>query len=374
MAANRGFDVEVLTSTFYHTKKKQRTVWEDTPLTVPYKFTLLKESNYKKNVSVQRIISHFQFAKGVIKYLKTRRTPDVVYLFVPPTGLAKNVVSFVKKHHIKIILDIQDLWPEAFEMLLPNSISKALFPMKKSINFAYGYADEIVAVSKAYVERAKAVNKKDCFGTPVYIGTDISVFDSYAHNAPALEGKLKPITMAYIGMLGHSYDLTFVMEAMKRLINEGYDNIEFLVMGDGPLQGEFAKYAESNNLPVRFTGRLSYEDMVQKLVKCDFAVNVLNDRSHASIINKHSDYVAAGIPVINIQKDMEFSDLLLEYNAGFACPLGDIKSLQKAMRTLADNAELRSEMGKNSRRLAEKMFDRNNTYKAIIDLIEGVTL
>lgn len=374
MAADRGFNVEVLTSAFYHTNKKRRTIQGNTPLTAPYKFTLVNESGYRKNVSVKRIISHFQFASGVIKCLKSRKPPDIIYLFVPPTGLAKKVVSFAKKYNIKIIIDIQDLWPEAFEMLLPKPISKLLLPMKRNINFAYSYADEIVAVSKAYIKKVKPINKKNCTGLSVYIGTDIFVFDSYAQNAPALKGKLKPVTMAYIGMLGHSYDLTFVMESLKRLIADGYDEIEFLVMGDGPLQKRSVNYAKSNNLPVRFTGRLSYKDMVQNLVRCDFAINVLNNRSHASIINKHADYAAAGIPMINIQKDTEFNDLILQYNAGFVCPLGDAESLQKAMKALASNTELRLEMGKNSRKLAEELFDKSSTYKAVIDLIESMIL
>lgn len=367
MATARKIDVELLTSSFYHTQKKQRTY----KLESLYKVTLIKEPSYSKNVTVKRIISHRIFANGVIKHLKElKEKPDVIYLFVPPTGLAKKVVDFANKNNIKVIIDVLDLWPEAFEMVLPMSLSKLLLPMKKDVEFAYKNADKIVAVSKGYAKKVASVNKKSSEGTAVYIGTDLSVFDKNAENAPKLEGKLRPITMAYIGMLGKSYDLLSVMQAMKELKESGHDIVEFLVMGNGPMQQQFADYAKDNNLPVRFTGRLSYEDMVKKLVKCDFGVNVLQGKSVAGIINKHADYLSAGIPIINIQTDREFSDLLIENNAGIVCPVGDIEALKNAIKTLSENENIRNIMGKNSRLLAEKYFDRNVTYKKIIDLIE----
>lgn len=367
MALERGIATEVITSSFYHTRKEQR----DRMPNSEYKTVLIKEPSYKKNISIKRIISHKTFANGVIKYLKElKEKPDVIYLFVPPTGLAKKVVKFANAHNIKVIIDVLDLWPEAFEMVLPTPFSKLLLPMKRDVEFAYKNADRIVAVSKGYANRAVSINKKTSDGMAVYIGTDLSVFDKNAENAPELDGKLRPITMVYIGMLGKSYDLIAVMQAMKELIESGYDIVEFLVMGNGPMQQQFAEYAKDNNLPVRFTGRLSYEDMVKKLVKCDFGVNVLQGKAAQSIINKHADYLSAGIPIINIQKDKEFSDLLIENNAGIVCPIGDIESLKNAIKTLSENDSVRSAMGKNSRLLAEKYFNRNVTYKRIIDLIE----
>ena len=97
---------------------------------------------------------------------------------------------------------------------------------------------------------------------------------------------------------------------------------------------------------------------------------MLQGKSVAGIINKHADYLSAGIPIINIQTDREFSDLLIENNAGIVCPVGDIEALKNAIKTLSENENIRNIMGKNSRLLAEKYFDRNVTYKKIIDLIE----
>ena len=368
-AVANGHDVTVITSSFYHTKKIQRNY----ELKSSYKKVLIQEPSYKKNVTIKRIMAHSAFAKGVIAYLQSLGTaPDVIYLFVPPTGLAEKVVKYAKQNNIRVVIDVLDLWPEAFAMLMPAVAAKLLLqPMKKSVEYAYDNADEVVAVSNTYVQRAIKNNPRPNIGHSVFIGTDIGYFDSAAEQAPALEGKLRPITMAYIGMLGHSYDLCGVMDAMVLLRNQGYDDTELLVMGDGPLREKFESYAKQNDLPVRFTGRLAYDDMTKMLVKCDIGINVLVGNAEQSIINKHADYVSAAIPVINVQKNQEFGELLVSYDAGLMCTPGDTQALATAIRYLAEDEEARIRMGKNSRRLAEDKFDRNKTYQEILDVITG---
>ena len=142
-------------------------------------------------------------------------------------------------------------------------------------------------------------------------------------------------------------------------------------MGDGPLREKFEQYALQKQLPVRFAGRLSYEDMVKKLVKCDIGINVLVGNAVQSIINKHADYISAGIPIINVQKIQEFGELLDAYEAGAMCAPGDTAALAEKIQALADNEDLRRQMGSNSRRLAEEKFDRNQTYHEIIQVIKG---
>ena len=368
-AVANGHDVTVITSSFYHTKKTQRNY----ELQSSYKKVLIQEPSYKKNVTIKRIMAHAAFAKGVIAYLQSLETaPDVIYLFVPPTGLAKKVVKYAKQNNIRVVIDVLDLWPEAFAMLMPAAAAKLLLnPMKQSVEYAYDNADEVVAVSNTYVQRAVRNNPRPNIGHSVFIGTDLGYFDSAAEQAPALEGKLRPITMAYIGMLGHSYDLCGVMDAMVLLRDQGYDDTELLVMGDGPLREKFECYAKQNDLPVRFTGRLAYEDMIKMLVKCDIGINVLVGNAEQSIINKHADYVSAAIPVINVQKNQEFGELLVSYNAGLMCTPGDTQALAAAIRYLAQDEEARIRMGKNSRKLAEDKFDRNKTYQEILDVITG---
>ena len=115
---------------------------------------------------------------------------------------------------------------------------------------------------------------------------------------------------------------------------------------------------------------LSYDKMCSLLNICDITVNPITHKAAQSIINKHADYAASGLPVVNTQENREYRDLVKEYQMGLNCNNNDAVDMSRKIRQLIDNTDLRIKMGKNARRCAEEKFDRKNTYKKIVDLIE----
>lgn len=356
-------NIEIITTTFYHKTKTQRNISE-----LPdekFKTTLIYEPGYKKNISLKRLYSNMIIAKNIIKYLQKRERPDVIYCAVPPTTIGKKVAKFAKKNKIKFIIDIQDLWPEAYKMALNIPIiSNILFyPIKRQADYTYKNADSIIAVSDTYLERAMKVNKTSTDNICVFLGTDLNEFDKYRQKTTE---KREEIKLAYVGTLGNSYNIKLVIDAIKKLNNI---KIKFIVMGDGPLRKEFEEYATKQEINYEFTGSLPYGKMVQKLCDCDIAVNPIKNGSAGSIINKVGDYAAAGLPVINTQNSNEYMNLVTKYNIGYNCENEDVEDISKKIHTLIENSELREEMGQNNRKLAEEKFNRNKTYQEIINLI-----
>ena len=371
MIADSGNSLEVITSTFYHATKSQRQLDNEFLNSFPYKITLIHESGYSKNVSIKRILSHKEFANNVLDYIKNRKKPDVIYCVVPSLDVAYLVTKYANENGIRVIVDIQDLWPEAFKMVIniPLISNLLFYPMTSKANMIYKAADEIVAVSQTYVDRAMKVNKKCEKGHSVFLGMELSKFDLYASEHTMLNKPSDEIWIAYIGTLGHSYDLISVIDALKILNDSGINNIKFIVMGDGPLRLKFEEHARSLNVNIEFTGKLDYKKMVSTLTSCDIAVNPIIKNSAASIINKHADYVAAGLPIINTQESIEFRTLLDENNAGLNCENNNPKDLADKLLRLCRDDVLRKTMGQNSRNVAENKFDRLQTYKEIIDLL-----
>ena len=139
-------------------------------------------------------------------------------------------------------------------------------------------------------------------------------------------------------------------------------------MGDGPLKQKFEAYAKEKSINAYFTGRLAYGEITSILKSCDLAVNPISSGAAQSIINKHADYAAAGLPVINTQESPEYRELLSNYKAGLNCTNNDPLDLAEKLEYLYMNESKRKEMAKNSRFLAEDKFDRSNTYKSIYNL------
>ena len=359
-------EVEFITSDFSHIKKVKR----DTSITNPScKTTFIPEPVYRKNVCIRRFYSHYVMSLNLNSYLRKRKKPDAIYCSVPSLNVAKVAAKYAKDNHIKFIIDIQDLWPEAFKMMMnvPVLTNLLLYPMKRQADYIYRAADEIVAVSDAYITRALRVNRRSEKQNCIYIGTDLDFFDESVEFT--ITKPIGEIWLAYIGTLGSSYEIELVIDALSLLKDKGIRNIKFIVMGEGPLKERFEDYAQKQEVWAEFTGRLDYKKMAQMLKVCDIAVNPIKGRSAAGIVNKVGDYAAAALPVINTQESAEYRHLIEEYQAGFNCTNGDVHDVAVKLDELVHDKRLRQKMGENNRRLAEERFDRKKTYQKIVEML-----
>ena len=364
------FDVEFITSDFSHNKKRKRKKNDEN---YDYKITFISEPGYSKNVSFKRFYSHYIMGRNLKKYLKFRKKPDIVYCAVPSLEVAYIAAIFANENNIKFVIDIQDLWPEAFKMVfhVPILSNIIFYPMQKKADYIYSKADKIIAVSQTYSARALIVNKKCEKAQSVFLGTELAHFDRLAEENKISDKPKDEIWLAYAGTLGHSYDLTTVIDALKIIKDIGIMNIKFIIMGDGPLKQKFEEYAKSKSINALFTGKLGYGEMVGTLTACDIAVNPISKGSMGSIINKHGDYAAASLRVINTQECIEYRDLVDEYQMGLNCENSNPQDLAEKLIIIYKNEHLRRGMAINSRRLANDKFDRKKTYQKIVELISG---
>lgn len=367
------YDLEVVTSTFCHLKKEQRKIEKLYLDELPYKMTFCYEKGYDKNISLKRIRSYKEFGKNVYEYLKTRKKADVVIVSVPSLSVADYVTKFCQKNNIPVIVDIQDLWPEAFKMAIKMPVvSDVLFaPMMRQANRTYARANVIMAVSDTYVARGKKCNP-NAEELSIYIGTDEELVEKKTKGVVVDKPK-DEFWVGYVGALGHSYDIKLVIDGIKRLKEEkGIDNIVFKIMGDGVLRQEFEEYARNSGIRYEFTGLLEYGVMMKTLMSCDVGVNAIIGTSVSSIINKVADYAAAGVPVINTQNCEEYRQLLVEYNCGISITSGDVHEFANALWELYGNENKRLEMNKNARRLYDDKFNRRKRYPKLMNMIDSL--
>ncbi len=363
-------DVEILTSDFNHGRKEY---FSSVPDNYPYKITMLHEGKYKRNVCLSRFVAHYQWSRNVKKYLAERKKPDIVYCAIPPLSASLEIAKYCEKNKIRFIVDVQDLWPEAFQMVfnIPVISDVVFSPFKAIADGIYKRADAIVAVSETYKKRVLFKNKKCKDGTVVFLGTELDSFDKKSGGFEILKGD-NEFWITYVGTLGHSYNIEIVIDALELLPAELKEKITFKVLGDGPLLEKFKEYAKGSGVKVDFMGKREYGEMVAYLKKSDIAVNPISKGAAQSIINKHGDYAMAGLPVVSTQESEEYRKLLTEYNCGINCSVDSPEEVADALKEFIENEEKRVEMGKNSRRLGEEKFDRKQSYKEILKVIENI--
>jgi glycosyltransferase involved in cell wall biosynthesis len=376
--STKGHKVTLLTSNFKHSDKnfRDKTNIESISRTVKYKIVMLAELGYQKNIGIERIQSHRHFSKQLALYLKNiKQKPDVIYCAYPMMDAAFIVGRYAKRYQIPFVMDIQDVWPEAIKNAIPlpeGIVNVLLYPLTVYANKIYSLADYVVGVSTSYVQRVNQVNKNAKSYLPIFIGTDLGVFDTYKEN-PVLKDP-NEFWITYIGTISYSYDLETVIRAVSALKNKGITNIVFKVFGSGPLQPKFVKLANQLSAPVDFMGHFTYEEMISYLIRSDIAANAIRKGAQQSITNKIGDFLSAGLPILNSSLNKEFMDMVTGEYIGYNYNPGDSVKLAALIEQLYHNKGLRAAFGQNARRLAEEKFDRRHSYGEIYNLIEQATV
>lgn len=373
MLCNRGHQVELICSDFDHGKKQHRDVDSIKQEAYKTKITALHEIGYPNNVSLKRLWSHTVWGRNVEKYLQRIERPEVIYSAIPSLTANVRAARFCKKHGIRFIIDVQDLWPEAFVLAIKNKILQFGFkPLEWYANKIYSAADTVIAVSETYANRALKVNKKTQKGLSVYLGNDGALFNEARDSGTKIKRVGNELLLCYIGTMGYSYDIPCVLEAIKIYgQNEEMPKMRLIAMGDGPLLEQFKEMSFDLGVDCEFTGSLPYHDMVAKMCSCDIVVNPIVKNAAQSITNKVGDYALSGLPVVSTQENSEYRALVEEYKCGINCRVGDAEDMAKALTDLAKDPALRRKMGENARKLGVERFDRRETYKRIVEVVEN---
>lgn len=356
------YDVTLLTSKFCHFTKTHRNKEPDLD---DIKVVLIDEPGYVKNVSFSRLYSHYIFCKKFKEFiLENVEHFDLVYSAYPLIRTNFILGSLKDKLNFKLVIDVQDVWPEAISGAIPmvsTTIGKVLMlPITNYANKTYAYADGLVAVSETYMRRANIVNLPSSYKEVVYIGADTLHFK----NESIFGDKL---VVTYIGTMSGSYDLETVVKAS--ILCKNFVKIRFI--GTGPDEDRLKKLNLEIGGNVEFLGTMPYKDAMETLKLSDIAINPIKSTAQQSITNKLSDYFCCGLPILSCQENVEVRELLA-LGGGINYDAGDPESLVERLSYLQYNQNLLIEMSAINKKIAQSLFLRDVSYMRILKLIDNV--
>ena len=375
--SDAGYQVDLITTTFQHWEKAQRDI--DTIKKEDYKFRLkfIYEPGYRKNIDPRRIWSHHIAAKNLTQLLEQDGDYDLIYCEIPPNDVALAAAEYAKKKGIPFVPDVNDLWPEAMRMVLDIPVvSDILFyPLQRDAEKVYSLVSGIIGTSDEYRDRPLKNQKLDVPRKTVYVGNEIAEFDKGVETyGPQIQKPGGEFWVSYAGTIGTSYDIRTMVLAGRELLDRGIDQIKIKILGGGPLKEELenlAKEKECTN--VEFVGYAPYPKMAAYLAKSDILVNSFVKKAPQSIVTKIGDYLAAGKPMINTCMSPEFRQKVETDGFGINILPEDVKILTDAILDLYKDKEGCRIMGEKARKIAKEQFDRPESYKKIIELIEELT-
>lgn len=372
----KGYEVDLITTTFQHWEKKQRDLESVDQKSYPFGIKFIYEPGYRKNIDLRRVRSHKIAAENLRKLLEKEGDYDLIYVEIPPNDVALAAAEYAHRNKIPFVADVNDLWPEAMRMVFDIPIVSDLlfYPLKRDAEKVYSLTSGVIGTSDEYRDRPFLNQKRDVLKKTVYVGNEISVFDREAErHADEVQKEDGTFWVTYAGTIGTSYDIRTMVLAAEELMKQGKTKIRFQILGDGPTREMLENLAKERKIQnVKFTGYVPYEQMAAYLVKSDVLINSFVRKAPQSIVTKIGDYLAAGKPMINTCMSPEFRKKVEQDGFGINIEPEDVRELVNAVEWMYENEAERNDMGNRARKIAEEQFDRPVSYGKIEAMISSL--
>lgn len=287
----QGYDVSILTSDFNHIKKR----------TVDERFsecTYIHVHPYKKNLSLDRIISHLYFGKQAAEFIEKEK-PDLIYLLLPPNNIAKYCALYKRKNpNIKFIIDIIDLWPESMPIGVLQRTPFAWL-WKKWRDKAIKVADHVFTECDLYQDRLAKVLEPSKTTTLHLYKEQTEEERKLVQDIINSKKQDDIIRFAYLGSMNNIVDIEGICKVLKEFISIG-KKCEFHAIGDGESRDRFEKSVRETGCDVHFYGKVFDEiEKIKILSPCDYAFNMMKGSISVGLTIKSIDYLSYGLPLIN---------------------------------------------------------------------------
>jgi colanic acid biosynthesis glycosyl transferase WcaI len=301
----------------------------------------------------RRALSYLSFgvSAALLGPWLTRR-PDIVYVYNLVTLMpAARLIS--RLSGAKVVLDIQDLWPESVASSGMLRSGKALEWLHRWSNASYRAADQIVVLSPGFKENLIGRGIPADQVQVIYnwaaesAGPDAA---SYPMETQAPHGGGGGFEVLFAGTMGVMQGLDVVIEAARLLRNRAPD-VRFTLVGSGVDQERLMKLGAGME-NVRFLPRRPGSEMGVLFESADALLVHLKDDPlfRITIPSKIQAYLQAGRPILcGVQGDA--ADLVNQAGAGRTFRPEDAGDLSDAVLHLqAQTPAALREMGARGRR------------------------
>ena len=361
-----GHDVVWWTSSFDHVQKRQLGASVRSPGGVAMR--LLPSPGYQKNFGFARLFDHavlgWRFWRQAIH---TPERPDAIWCSYPPMETAVAAACIGKRLGVPVVMDVRDLWPDAFLDALPapaRGLARlALLPYFKASAFALRSATGLVGVTEPYLEWAlqRAGRTRGRFDRCFPMGyPDFSVERAAASGANANWARLGvspgDFNICFFGTLGLQFDIDTVLRAAALLAQRG-SSARFILCGGGSaLEGYRQRAAGMAN--VLFPGFVDVPEIKALMELSCIGLAPYRDIENfrLNVPNKVFEYAAGSLPVLS-GVDGEVGRLLRAQRIGQVYRAGDAMGLADLIERLATDRPGLQAQGARARALFSREYD-----------------
>ncbi|MDS1003620.1 glycosyltransferase [Clostridium sporogenes] len=224
-------------------------------------------------------------------------------------------------------------------------------------------ADEIIAISN----KLKNIVKSFQFYNKIkVINNGIDLVDRKIEDYTINKDD---IIILSVGNLYNTKGIDINLKSLKNLINE-FPSIKYIVIGDGPEKENLIKLTNKLGIKsnVDFLGRLSNEKVIEWMHKCTI-FSLPSWREGFGIV--YIEAMSQAKPVIGI-KGEGIEDAIIHDKNGILVEGKNYIQLEKELKKLIMNKEMREKIGKNAKKTVLEKFTWDINAKKTYNLYENI--
>lgn len=281
-----------------------------------------------------------------------RWRPDIIVTTAPPLPQVFVAALVGRIRKIPYVVDLRDVWPdilaymnewgnraEANPRSLPKAIAyDALITLGgRAFSFALRRANGIVTTTPSFAEKLRTSGHQQVLNVRNMASVRQEQVNEAETEDQSDEGRTGTLRVLYTGTTGRAQDLETALEAVRLVRDSGCD-IALRIVGSGSHLRLLELQAEKDDLPVRFYGRIPFEDVLEQYEWCDTAlVSLRNWRPlHYTVPSKLYEALSVGRHV-TASADGEVARIVKETAAGHAVPAMNAGALADLWSHLAAN-------------------------------------
>ncbi len=313
----------------------------------------------------RRVCSFLKFYRALVKFLKRRESPDLIYASSTPPAVGEAARKYSAKWKVPFWFETVDVWPDvpAGMGIIRNGI--LLRWLHSRVNRIYRESAGIICLSPGMKQQVMSHGVPDSKIMVSLNGTNTLAFPHVARP------QRNPVTVLYAGTVGSANGLHHLLGAAK-IIREKNSEVRFRIVGDGNDLSRILRMAIEMKLSnVEFMGMVAKQDVPELFGTADIGIVCFANFKvlEANSANKFYDYHSAGLPVV-INYGGWQAEFLREFKTGLSSDRGDDEDLAKQILSLAGDYQLRQTMGRNGRKVAEEQFDRRRIAMELMKKFE----
>ncbi len=326
------------------------------------------------NSNLRILLNYISFPISTLFHIPRLLTKKYDKIFLYQTSPVLMIIAGLivgKIRRTETTLYVLDLWPEnLFSVLRVNN--RILIKLATVVShWHYKKADKIIVLSEKMKEKIQNVTGIPENKITVLIQTSEKVYETDIIDKKLSSRFNKTFNITFAGNISPAQSLDTLIKSAVQLKEEGYNDIRWIIVGDGMSRSWLESEVKKNKLSdiFFFEGQKPIEDVPRYTTISDVLIGCLvkSDLLDATIPAKVMSYLAAGKPMV-LAMDGEVQELINNtIQCGKVGPTEDHTTLSSNIKYIYNlSPSDRKKMGDLGRAYHFEHFERNIILKKLV--------